>query len=325
MTSAKSQRAGEAPDILIVGHTSIDDIHHEGYEPSLNNLGGAALYALRGATIWPDVTTGVVTLVGDGFDLQDLRAASANPDTTNWSGARRCDGPTIMDAIHHFADGTRKVTFAEPARVAVLTPGPTDVPPNLLGSRFVHLTPGDPKAQAGLAEQASWAQSVVSWDSEIHYLDGCGKYELGQLLSSVDILMPSLEQMPYLVGGAKPGSTTWFSRLRSLEAKAVVVKSGADGSLVFDGDTGELWSIPAPRGVHILDPIGAGDAYCGGFLAGLVRTNDLLEAAIHGTVSASVVLETRGANAASITPMDVLLGRARVIRSGVRRESKVDR
>ncbi|WP_322808043.1 PfkB family carbohydrate kinase, partial [Thermanaerothrix sp.] len=42
------------------------------------------------------------------------------------------------------------------------------------------------------------------------------------------------------------------------------------------------------------DPTGAGDAFCGGFLAGYRQTYDPLAAVLHGNVSASLVIEGSG-------------------------------
>jgi sugar/nucleoside kinase (ribokinase family) len=52
--------------------------------------------------------------------------------------------------------------------------------------------------------------------------------------------------------------------------------------------------VPAvsPRCV---DPTGAGDAFCGGFLTGLIETGDPVEAALRGAVSASFAVEGCGA------------------------------
>ena len=44
-----------------------------------------------------------------------------------------------------------------------------------------------------------------------------------------------------------------------------------------------------------VDPTGAGDSFCGGFLVGLVETGDLTQAALYGTVAASFVVESRHA------------------------------
>jgi sugar/nucleoside kinase (ribokinase family) len=40
---------------------------------------------------------------------------------------------------------------------------------------------------------------------------------------------------------------------------------------------------------------GVGNAYCGGFLVGLAQTHDPVEAAVRGAVSASIVVEGKGA------------------------------
>jgi ribokinase len=47
--------------------------------------------------------------------------------------------------------------------------------------------------------------------------------------------------------------------------------------------------------VSVVDTTGAGDAYCGGFLAGLVAGRPVAECAAMGTVSASYVIEACGA------------------------------
>jgi sugar/nucleoside kinase (ribokinase family) len=56
----------------------------------------------------------------------------------------------------------------------------------------------------------------------------------------------------------------------------------------------------------LADPTGAGDAFCGGFLAGMQRTGDPLGAVLHGSVSASLKLEGSG----PFYPVHVLPGLA---------------
>jgi sugar/nucleoside kinase (ribokinase family) len=46
--------------------------------------------------------------------------------------------------------------------------------------------------------------------------------------------------------------------------------------------------------VRAVDPTGAGDAFCGGFLAGVCATGDVLMAARQGAVSASFAIERNG-------------------------------
>ena len=74
----------------------------------------------------------------------------------------------------------------------------------------------------------------------------------------------------------------------------MVIKLGEEGSLVFDAANNRLAHIPVYP-AHVRDTTGAGDAYCGGFLAGYMLTGDPLKAAQYGTVSASYIVEAVGA------------------------------
>jgi ribokinase len=74
----------------------------------------------------------------------------------------------------------------------------------------------------------------------------------------------------------------------------MAVKLGGEGSMICDARTGEITHVPAFP-ARVTDTTGAGDSYCGGFLAGLVAGRPLLECAAMGTVSASYVIEACGA------------------------------
>ena len=74
----------------------------------------------------------------------------------------------------------------------------------------------------------------------------------------------------------------------------MVAKLGERGSLVCDAESGVLIHTPAHR-VQVVDTTGAGDGYCGGFVAGLAAGRPLAECAAMGAVSASYVIEACGA------------------------------
>ena len=74
----------------------------------------------------------------------------------------------------------------------------------------------------------------------------------------------------------------------------VVAKRGGRGQAVLDVEGKHKWEIPAYP-ARLADPTGAGDAYCGGFLAGLKKTYDPLQAALYGNVAASLAVEGSGA------------------------------
>jgi sugar/nucleoside kinase (ribokinase family) len=77
-------------------------------------------------------------------------------------------------------------------------------------------------------------------------------------------------------------------------AQIVAIKRGARGSVVFHPGCRSGRYVPVFP-TTVVDPTGAGDAYCGGFLVGLAETGSAEIAAEFGTISASVVIEGFGA------------------------------
>jgi ribokinase len=66
--------------------------------------------------------------------------------------------------------------------------------------------------------------------------------------------------------------------------------------------------------VDARDPTGAGDSFCGGFLAGWLRHGDLREAALCGTVSASFTVEAPGLQAIQTATPNAAADRRAVLR-----------
>jgi sugar/nucleoside kinase (ribokinase family) len=81
--------------------------------------------------------------------------------------------------------------------------------------------------------------------------------------------------------------------LASYGCEIIVIKRGVRGQLLYDSATRKHYEVPA-YDVESVDPTGVGDAFCGGFLAGYRRTFDPVQAAIHGNISASLVMEGQG-------------------------------
>lgn len=69
-------------------------------------------------------------------------------------------------------------------------------------------------------------------------------------------------------------------------AMLVVLRLGEEGSLVAEGQTGQVVKVGAVP-VQAVDAVGAGNAYCGGFLAGWVERRDIGWAGVCGAVAAS--------------------------------------
>jgi len=82
-------------------------------------------------------------------------------------------------------------------------------------------------------------------------------------------------------------------------ARAVIVTLGELGS-VISTKAGEI-RIPAAKPKQVVDPTGAGDAYRGGLISGLVRGKDIKESARMGSACASFAVECYGTQSYSFT------------------------
>jgi sugar/nucleoside kinase (ribokinase family) len=81
-------------------------------------------------------------------------------------------------------------------------------------------------------------------------------------------------------------------------AKHVVLKMGARGSLIKNKE-GMRLRIPAFK-VDVVDTTGCGDAWTGGFVAGLSRGMNIEEAAVLGSACGSLVATGLGSDAGII-------------------------
>jgi ribokinase len=109
--------------------------------------------------------------------------------------------------------------------------------------------------------------------------------------------MPSDQEVENLF----PGDTMqmedcarWFAERGP---RLVLIKLGSDGCYLYErGAKGHAkqWHVPALP-VNAMDVTGAGDTFCGGFMADFVRHADPTRAAVTGTVAASFCIEDYGA------------------------------
>jgi ribokinase len=128
------------------------------------------------------------------------------------------------------------------------------------------------------------------------------------LLRNVDILIPNESEFVALVRG-QPGLRPGGFDERALHALSrddlhglcrrfgvptVIVTLGSKGC--FISESGGHAFIPAHRGMRVVDTTGAGDAFCGGFAAGLVRyKGGIVPAARLGTAVAALSITKSGA------------------------------
>jgi sugar/nucleoside kinase (ribokinase family) len=101
-------------------------------------------------------------------------------------------------------------------------------------------------------------------------------------VAGADILFPNLDEGRVLTGLDEAGAIA--ERLAE-SFGTVVLTAGSAGALVAHG--GSVTSVPAVVADAVIDPTGAGDAFCAGYLAHWVASGDPVAAAREGALVAS--------------------------------------
>lgn len=285
-------------------------------------MGGNAVYSAAGARLWLD-GVGIVgripanyprrfldRLAACGIDISAVRHETAEVREGEWF-LYRADG-SRADHLHSPMDrplpaepgrrlspdevarlesrlksrSSEGATFAafrrrHPVRLA-------DVPQSWLQAGGAHLAANLVAEQMDMAHALSGRGIAVTLDpgSNALLLREC----VADVMKAVAAFLPSEKELRDLAPCAAP--TEALRALRKAGPALLLAKLGAQGSLLLEGE-GDTVALPSAR-VVALDPTGAGDAFCGGVLAGLVLTGDPLLAACMGTVSASFAVEAFG-------------------------------
>ena len=100
---------------------------------------------------------------------------------------------------------------------------------------------------------------------------------LAPTLPYVDYFMPGLEEARLISGLSDRREVIAFFLDRGV--RHTVFKMGADGSsIAWRGENGEIEEIRVPAFASpVVDSTGCGDAYCAGFIVGLLRGWDLVQ------------------------------------------------
>ncbi len=116
-------------------------------------------------------------------------------------------------------------------------------------------------------------------------------------LPYVDYFMPGLDEARMICGLQNRHDVIRF--FLDLGVRHTVFKMGADGSSIARlGPGGEIEEIRVPAfKAPVVDSTGCGDAYCAGFIVGLLRGWEPIDCARFGTAAAGLVIQGLGSDA----------------------------
>lgn len=298
-------------DYVMFGGLSIDWVIASSGVGAPKVCGGNALYAAAAAHIWTGDSIAVVSRMGEDFPRSWLdRFAKAGIDV---SPIRPLPGAHPLKAAFLYDSAGARTPFVPRERFPALgittpealeddpafypredrfdelpgEPEPEDIPAELASARGAAVLGMDFSKQAAVVTWLAARNIPVVLDAEVpagHPLPASWT----QVYAHVDAVLPSDYELEAICGHADIPRA--LDELLTLGPRMVAITLGPRGSVVCEARSRQAWVVP-PYPTTALDPTGAGDAYCAGFLCGLIETGDALEAALRGTVAASFIVE----------------------------------
>lgn len=277
------------PRLVCLGNLTFDDVVLPDGTERPGCTGGDALYAVLAARLI-EPTAEMAAPVGNDFPeslRQQIEGAGLSP-----LGMPARGRPTLHNRVAYHADGSRTWTlFFDEEAFDDLSPKFRDIPQAFRGAEAFLVLAMTLEAQIDLARGIrAHTSALLALDPQEDYIVG-NEAELRALISLTDIYMSSGVEVSRLLGHER-----WEAAARELAAlgpKIVVVKLGAEGCIVFDRRSDVLYRVPAVE-TQVVDTTGAGDAFCGAFMASLLQDGEPRRAARSGSAAASFAVEAYG-------------------------------
>lgn len=285
-------------NLVGVGAIFIDDIVQPDGKTHMGVLGGGVIHAMMGAAIW-DERPGICALAGHDLppDVRDFLHRHADITGLHTIELEQARAWQIFEH-----DGTRR----ELHRVQ-------QVEPFIIGAQPEHLPTEYQQAQAYYLLQDfegiwSWRKlrGLKLWEPNQLAMDSTRRDDMREVMcmSGVRVVSPNLLEAQLVYGDALSPHDLLLAMIYD-GAPYAVLRMGARGVLLMDAEEETQHHIPAVDGVRVVDQTGAGNAFNGGMIVGLMRGKSLAEAAAMGVVSASFCLETIGViDPSSVNPAE---------------------
>ncbi len=280
--------------VLVVGSVALDDLDGPfGRRPDV--LGGSASYISVAASYLAD-RVHLVGVVGEDFPREhvdflrgrgvDVGGLEVKPGKTfRWRGrySETLESRETLDTqLGVFADFQPRLGDAHRA------------------ADLIFLGNIDPVLQLDVLDQVR-RPKLVACDT-MNFWISRKLDDLRRVLERVDILLINDEEARQLAG--VHNLVRAADAIRMMGARAVIVKRGDSGALLFH-ESG-VFAAPALPLAEVVDPTGAGDSFAGGFVGSLARAPAITPEAIRRAMICASVLASFCVEAISLDRLRTL-------------------
>jgi sugar/nucleoside kinase (ribokinase family) len=271
--------------LLVVGSVALDTVDTP-FGNVKKVLGGSAVYISAAASYFT-APIRLVGVVGGDFPNEHIKFLESRQ--IDLDGLQIIEqGKTFQwGGKYHYDLNIRDTLFTD---LNVFKDFDPKIPERFKSSAYVCLGNIDPMLQLQVLNQIKKPRLVVG-DTMNYWIDTRLK-ELTETMKVMDVIIVNDSEARLLTN--EPNLITAAKKIMKMGPHIVIIKKGEHGAMLVTEDT--IFSAPAYPLETIFDPTGAGDAFAGGFIGWIARTDDLSSenlkrAIIYGSTLASFCVE----------------------------------
>jgi len=267
----------------------LDHIHFPDGREFQSVLGGGGPQVAFGMRLW---SKHVGMIAGVGPDLPEDILQWFDQSRIDRQGVYKGKQPTLRAIQNLDKDGNRIQTWlSDPVALQeYLNLSIKQIPQSYQSAKVFHLGihPDDWETSLDFILELKTLGALVSLELFKPAENPLSTLRLRTLLKLADLFSLNRSEA-YSLLGRKTDKELIHSFI-DYGGRLISLRMGAEGSIVANGTTNQILHIPAYP-ITVLDPTGAGNAFCGGFAVGWVETGDLLTAGLYGSIASSFAIE----------------------------------
>ena len=269
--------------VLVVGSVALDSVETP-FGKAEDVLGGSATFFSASASHLTKVS--VVGVVGSDYPMEKLEPLKKRG--VDFSGLERAEGSSFRWRGRYRHDLNSAETLE--THLGVFSHFSPKIPDKLRSSPYLFLGNIDPRLQLDVLNQVE-KPKLIACDTMNFWIQS-RRADLLELLGHVDMVTLNDAEARQLTEKANLVQAAQWIMARG--PRHVIIKKGEHGAFMFTEKS--IFFAPAYPLENVFDPTGAGDAFAGGFIGYLAKTEDLSEAnmrraVIYGSVMGSFAVE----------------------------------
>lgn len=296
--------------ILITGTVAFDDIETP-FGSSGKVIGGAGTYIALASSLFTK-NLAIVSIIGEDFPEKEIKFLNSRGIDTKMIEIIKGGKTFYWKGKYHENMIGRDTLSTE---LNVLEKFNPIINSEFSSSEIILLGNLHPFVQNTVINQCSNPNRFIILDTMNFWMDNALN-ELKDVVEKVDLIIINDEEAQQLTNESNIFNAG--NKLLKMGPKKVIIKKGEHGSIYLDSF--HKYILPAFPVDSLVDPTGAGDSYAGG-IAGFLSTkqeigfNDIKEAMIFGTLTASFCVENFGVEGLRNLDYEKLVSRLKIFKS----------